>query len=87
MRREGAVGPHRPLVSSMSLSSMVCSALTCLGVMLISGSSIEFITAGASFIVATVQGLTLLHCSAQRKHFLRDRGCLGGVQGGFRGDV
>jgi hypothetical protein len=45
---------HRPLFSSMSVSSIFCSADTCLGVMLISGSSMEFITTGVSFIVATV---------------------------------
>jgi hypothetical protein len=34
-------------------------------------------------VTAGDEGLTLVHLSAQRKRFLRDRGCLGGVQGVF----
>jgi len=35
--------------------------------------------------VAAVQGLTLVHLSAQRKRFVRDRGCMQGLLRGCQG--
>ena len=43
--------------------------------------------AAAPSAPAATQGLTLVHCSAQRKRFLWDRGCIRGLFVGYLGGV